>query len=277
MSHGEPEALEQFAHRLGVADRGLQDAGRQIGQAGQGQRLFLDFAERLLVEFDLEIDVAQAVVAVDLGRAAGQAQGRDVADHHRAVLAGYGQAFQQGQILARFRRQLDDDGNLPLRQVELGDVLVVVAGGGDAQRIGDDCRGDAEIGHAREIRAHHEFRANQAGGRGHRADAGDGAQLAFDGARVLGEQGAVFAGQHQHVFFVGAAEADLDLDPGQHAQCLAQLAFDFLFPDAATFLAWRQVDGQRRLAHLGRALRREGVAAGRPAADGGGRSAAASG
>ena len=70
--------------------------GGRLLQAGQGQRLFLDFAERLLVEFDLEIDVAQAVVAVDLGRAAGQRQGRDVADHHRAVLAGHGQAFQQG-------------------------------------------------------------------------------------------------------------------------------------------------------------------------------------
>jgi hypothetical protein len=37
--HGQAEALEQFGHRLGVADRGLQHARRQVLQAGQGQRL----------------------------------------------------------------------------------------------------------------------------------------------------------------------------------------------------------------------------------------------
>jgi hypothetical protein len=47
VSHGQAEALEQLAHRLGVADRGLHDARRQVLQAGQGQRPGLDLAERL--------------------------------------------------------------------------------------------------------------------------------------------------------------------------------------------------------------------------------------
>jgi hypothetical protein len=84
---------------------------------------------------------------------------------------------------------------------------------------------------ARKIRAHDEFRADQAGGAGDRADAGQGAQFAFDGSGVFGEQRAVLAGQHQHVLLARAAEADLDLDAGQHLQRLAQLPLDLLLPD----------------------------------------------
>jgi len=43
---------------------------------------------------------------------------------------------------------------------------------------------------------------------------------------------------------------------------------DLLLADAAAFAARRQVQRQRRLARLGGALRREGVAAGAAAADG---------
>jgi hypothetical protein len=61
---------------------------------------------------------------------------------------------------------------------------------------------------------------------------------------------AVLAGQHQDVFLVGAAEADLDWTPGK-ASRLRATALDGLLGDAAALLARRQVDGQRRLAHLG--------------------------
>ena len=57
--HREAEAREQLAHHLGVADRRLDDAGRQVLQARQRQHLLLDLAQRLLVQLDLEVDVAQ--------------------------------------------------------------------------------------------------------------------------------------------------------------------------------------------------------------------------
>ena len=63
--------------------------------------LLLDFAERLLVEFDLEIDVAQAVVAVDLGRAAGQAQVREQGE---GVLARVRPARARAAAAASWRR-----------------------------------------------------------------------------------------------------------------------------------------------------------------------------
>jgi hypothetical protein len=96
--HGQAEALEQLGHRLGIADGGLQHARRQVLQAGQGHRPLLDLAERLAVQLDLEIDVAQAVVAVDLGRPAGDGQRGDVADGHRPVPAGHRHAFEQGEV-----------------------------------------------------------------------------------------------------------------------------------------------------------------------------------
>jgi hypothetical protein len=112
VSIARPKALEQFPHRFGIAHRGLQDPRRQVLQAGQGQRLLFHFAQRLAVEFDLEIDVAQAVVAVDLGGAAGDGEAGHGADHHRAGLARHRQAFEQAEVLARRGRQLDDDGHL---------------------------------------------------------------------------------------------------------------------------------------------------------------------
>jgi hypothetical protein len=89
----------------------------------------------------------------------------------------------------------------------------------------------------------------------------------FDLARVVGQQRSVLARQDQDVLFVGAAEPDLDLHTGQGQQCLAQGLFHGLLLDAATLLARRQVDGQRRLAHFRRPARREGIAAGGAAAD----------
>ena len=176
------------------------------------------------------------------------------------MLSGDRQSFEQAQVLARFRRQFDDDRDLPLREVELGDVLVVVANGGDAQHIGNRRRGDAEVGSARKIGAHDEFRADQTGRRGNGADARYGAQFAFDDAGVLRQLVTIFASQHQDVFFIGAAKPDLDLHAGQNNQRIAQLAFDVLFLDAAPFAAFCHVDRQRRLAHFGGALRSEGVA-----------------
>jgi hypothetical protein len=48
--------------------------GGRFFRLGRASARFFHLAERLLVQLDLEIDVAQAVVAVDLGRAAVDAQ-----------------------------------------------------------------------------------------------------------------------------------------------------------------------------------------------------------
>ena len=210
-----------------------------------------------------------AVVAVDLRRAAVDRQRGDVAQHHRAARAGHGQARQQLEVGARVGLELHHHRHLALRQVQLGQALVVVAGGGDAQRVGDGRRGHAQVGGAREVGPHDQLRAHQAGGGGDVADAGDGAQLALHLARMLGQHAAVLAGQHQDVLLRRAAEADLDARAGQRLQRDAQLRFDGLLAQAAALLARRHVDRQRGLAHLGRALWRERVAAGAAAADGG--------
>ena len=66
-------------------------------------------------------------------------------------------------------------------------------------------------------------------GRGDVADAGQRAQLVLDAARVLGQHGAVLAGQHQHVLLVRAAEADVDARTRAAAvQRVAQLLLDDL-------------------------------------------------
>ncbi len=183
------------------------------------------------------------------------------------MLAGYRQPLDQSQVLARVRRQFHDDRDLPLREVELGESLVVVARGGDAQGVGDRDRGHAEIGRTREVRPHDQFGPHQASARRHAADARDGAQLALDLARMLGEHGAVFAGQHQHVLLLCAGEPDGDAGAGQLRQRGAQFAFDLLLAGAAPLTARRHVDRQRRLARLGRAARLERIGARRAAAD----------
>ncbi len=267
--HGQAEALEEFAHRLGITDRGLENAGRQVAQAGLGERRFFDLAERLTAELDLEVDVAQSIVAIDLGRAAPQADLRHVAQPHRPTGPGHRQAFEQGEIGARRSRQTHDDGHLALGQIELGQALVVIARGRDTQGVGNRCRGHTEIGHAGEIRTNDHFRPHQAGRRGDIADARNAAQLALDLTRMLGQQRAVFTGQHEDVFLVGGAQPDLQLHAGNRHQRLAQGVLDILLGDAGTGIARRQVERQRGLADLGRPRRGKGIAARLAAADGG--------
>jgi hypothetical protein len=103
-------------------------------------------AQRQAGQLHLEVDVARAVVAVNHGGAARQLQCGHLAQHHRAFDARHRQAAQQRQILAGGIGQLDHDGHLPLRQVELGQRHVVVAHGGNAQGLADGGAGHAQVG-----------------------------------------------------------------------------------------------------------------------------------
>ena len=112
--HGQAEALEQFAHDFGVAHGGLAHAGRQVLDGGQVGHALGDFAQVHAGQFDLEVDVARAVVAVDDGRSGREVQGGDLFEQDGAAGAGHGQAAEQGQVFARGFVQAHDDGDLAL-------------------------------------------------------------------------------------------------------------------------------------------------------------------
>ena len=215
-------------------------------------------AERLAVQLDLEVDVARAVVAVDLRRPAGERERGHVAQRHRPLRARHRQALDQRQVLPRRVGQLHDHRHLALRQVQLGEALLVVARGSDAQRVGDRRRGDAEIGRARRIGPHDEFGPLQRRRARDLADAGDRAQFLLDGARMRRQHVAVFTGEHEDELLRRAAEADGEARARQHVERAAQLAFDLLLAEAAALAARREVDRQRRLARLGRAAGQNG-------------------
>ena len=190
--HGTPVSIasrklcEQLGKGLGVADRrsAITPGGRfcRLGSACDG---CLHRAERLAVQLDLEVDVAQR------GRSGRSAPARWPARCVATLPSGTGplapgtrQALDQRQVLARRVGQLHDHRHLALRQVELGQALVVVARGGDAQRVGDRGRGDAQVGRARGVGPHDQLGPLQARGRRDLADAGDRAQFLLDHARV---------------------------------------------------------------------------------------------
>ena len=176
--HRQPEAGEQLAHGLGITHRGTDNARRQRLDTGQGQYLLLHLAQRLLVQFQFKINVAQPVITVDLRRPALQTEAGDTAQHHRPVFTLHHQTGEQLYILTCMSGQFHHDGNLPLTQIEFGQLLLVIACGCDAQGFGNRARGHALLGRPGKIGAHHQLGSHQAGSRGHIAYAGDGAQFA---------------------------------------------------------------------------------------------------
>ena len=79
VSKARPKTAEQLTHGLGVTHGAHGYAGWQGLQAGRGHGLALYLAQRLLVQLDLDVDVAAPVVPVNLCRAAGQAEGGHIA------------------------------------------------------------------------------------------------------------------------------------------------------------------------------------------------------
>ena len=92
-------------------------------------------------------DAAHAVVAVDAGRARGRTRVRHRGERHRAALAvGTFSALDDAAVAAPALVELHADRDLPVADVELGEVGADVADGGDAHRLGDGVGGDAEVG-----------------------------------------------------------------------------------------------------------------------------------
>ena len=146
--------------------------------------------------------------------------------------------------------QLDDDGYLPLAEVELGHVVVVVAHGGDAQGVTDGGAGHTQIGGTHEVRTHGDFRANQAGTGCDGAQPRDGAQITLHRRSRRGQGLRVFAGQHQLVFLTRAAQAHFAAHTRQLRHGSADVVLNELFARALAPLA--QEHRQRGLAHFRR-------------------------
>ena len=163
----------------------------------------LDVAQRLAVQLDLEIDVAQPVVAVDLrpGRRTAPASPRWTASPARARRAPA--AGEQVEVGARIGGRLDDDRHLALRRLSLA-ALVVVAGGwrcAACRRWPPRSRRGRP--RAKSGRPHDQLRPDQAGAsRSPRADAGMPRSSRSTCARARPAR-PVLAGQHQDVLFAG--------------------------------------------------------------------------
>ena len=93
IAHGYAKAGEQGLHFLRVAQFGNRHRRRQVFQARQGARLGVDLAQGADAQFHIKRDVAVAVEAVNLRRAAFHAKGGYAAQHHRAVFARDGEAL----------------------------------------------------------------------------------------------------------------------------------------------------------------------------------------
>jgi hypothetical protein len=106
----------------------------------------INVAQLAFAQFDFEHHVAVAIQPADLCRAAFDGDRRDVAQRHRPVLAWHRQACDGGEVSAHIVGQFDADRDLALRQVELSQAHIVIAGGGDAHGFTDGVGRPAEIG-----------------------------------------------------------------------------------------------------------------------------------
>ena len=229
--------------------------------------MFGHIAQGQAREFNFKFDVACAVVAVDHRGARSHADLGHLGQHHRAALAGHTQAPQGVQVLAGTVLQFDHDGDLALVQVEFRQTRVVVAGCGHAQGLANRRAGHAQVGGGGKVGHHHHLGAHQAGAGSHIAQTGDQSQLALNGLGRAEQGFAVFASQHQDVFFARTTQADFAAHAGQGGQGLANLLFNDLFSRPLPALAHQQGEGGFARFARTRGVKRVGTR--RTATDGG--------
>ena len=265
--HGQAKTGEQLAHGLGVAHFDHCNASGQVFYRREVFHLFGHIAQRQAREFNFKFDVACAVVAVDHRGARSHADLGHLGQHDRAALAGHTQAPQGVQVLAGTVLQFDHDGDLALVQVEFRQTRVVVAGCGHAQGLANRRAGHAQVGGGGKVGHHHHLGAHQAGAGSHIAQTGDQSQLALNGLGRAEQGFAVFASQHQDVFFARTTQADFAAHAGQGGQGLANLLFNDLFSRPLPALAHQQ--GEGGFARLARTRGVKRVGTRRTATDGG--------
>ena len=160
-AHREQEADEEFDEDFRVTGVEETHAIGQLLHAGKLLDLGHHVAERTAVEFGGERDVALALVARDLGRAAGEFDACHRRQRHRTITPGHAQLSDQlrrGQILLG---ETDADRHLPLGQVEFGQALHEIARGRDARGLGDGVGGDTAFRRTRRVRRDDHFRPQQ--------------------------------------------------------------------------------------------------------------------
>jgi len=179
----------------------------------------------------------------------------------------YAQLAYGVEVMAQGLVEADADRDLTLREVELGKVGIVIAGGRDADAAGHGGGGDTEVGGTGEIGRDVDLGTLQAGAGGDVADALERAQLGGDGLAGQAQGFRILASENQLQVFTGLAGADRYAGTGEDGHALANLGFDGALLGA--LVAGNQADGQRRLAHIAAGAARErSVIAARTAADG---------
>jgi len=225
-------------------------ARRQIFQRRQRHGLGIDRAQLAACQLDIERDVTAAVEAIDLCRAAVDADVRHVRDQDRPEAPGHRETLDGREVGTHGIRQLHAHRHLALAEVELGQAHVVITRCGHAHGFGNALRGDAKICCAREIRAHDDLGAHEAGAGRDIADALECAQIALDRARGAGQCDWIFAAQHQLHFYAYVLRADGEPHTRHACQTFTDLGLHRLLGTAA-ITAIGQQHGHHRLACLG--------------------------
>ena len=248
-------------HFLGVAQLGNRHSGRQISQARQGPRLGIDFAQSALTQFHFQHHVAVTVEAGDLRRSAVHTDVGHLRQHHRATLAGYGQAPDRGQVRAHRIGQLHANRHLALRQVELGQRRIVVTGGGHAHRLANAGRRHTQVGGARVVGPHNDFGTHQRGAGIDIAYALEVAQLPLHQLGRLHQGLRVFTLEHQLQFAAGLRRAHVKTRARNLGHASANLGVNVLHALFA-IVAVHRANGQHRAARFGCGAGRKRIATG---------------
>ena len=138
-------------------------ARRQVLHRGQVARRRGGLAQRHGAAIGRDRDVAAAVVARDLRRTGAEVHVGDVHQRHRPAARRHVQQLDLVDVRARGIVQPHADRDLPVRQVQLGEVVGDVAAGGDARRLADGRSRHAQFGCAVRPRPDDQLRLHQAG------------------------------------------------------------------------------------------------------------------
>ena len=161
--HGQGKVAEHVGHQLGIACLLDLHALGQLLDGRQVHHLLLDAAQVLVTQLDGEGDVPVTVTTGNDGRPPTQFQCGHLAQHDRITGPCNHDAPQGIQALACRLGQPHHDGYLSCLQIQLGQHLLIIALGGQAQRVADGLRRDAQRRGLGRIGPHDHFRPHQVG------------------------------------------------------------------------------------------------------------------
>ena len=257
--YGDGEVREHLVHDFRVAGLDQAHALRKIRQGGQGTDLLHGRAELYAVQIGLQPHAAALVVAADCGGAVTEADIRNLLERHSAAGCGrHGEILQGGQVAAGLFDEAHADRNLPVRERELGAVLVDVAQCSDADRLADARDGDAELRRQVQARLDQDLRPLHVAADERLAQLGHRAHLVHHlVSRGLDQQGVVSRDVQRQVT---AATAPLEVDSriGDRLQLLDNPVFPLSLTHRA-LIARYQGDEQLAGADVADVIRADGL------------------